>query len=245
MLGKVALVTGATGSIGSSIVSALATAGADIVVHYHQNKTVAQQLVDAIQAKNRRALMVQADVTRYNEVESMIQQAAAQLGNVDILINNAGVHRGGKVQKVPLQDWDTVLNTNLRAAFYATRAAVEGMQREGWGRIINIASVVGIRGFPGDALYGASKAGLIGMTKSVALELVSSGITVNAVAPGFVKSAMTEALSERSLQRIQQMIPIGRQAEPEEIASLVVFLASPQAGYITGATFAVDGGVVT
>lgn len=225
--------------------SALATAGADIVVHYHQNKTVAQQLVDAIQAKNRRALMVQADVTRYNEVESMIQQAAAQLGNVDILINNAGVHRGGKVQKVPLQDWDTVLNTNLRAAFYATRAAVEGMQREGWGRIINIASVVGIRGFPGDALYGASKAGLIGMTKSVALELVSSGITVNAVAPGFVKSAMTEALSERSLQRIQQMIPIGRQAEPEEIASLVVFLASPQAGYITGATFAVDGGVVT
>ena len=174
----------------------------------------------------------------------MMGRVESEHGRLDVLANNAGVHRGGRVQHLAVEDWDLVLRTHLYGSFYCAKEAVPLMQAAGGGRIVNVVSVVGARGFPGDSVYASAKAGMIGMTRSLAQELVRYGILVNAVAPGYVATGMTEDLSEEGREALQNMVPMGRLAEPEEVASLVLFLSGPEASYVTGATYAVDGGIL-
>ncbi len=180
----------------------------------------------------------------YDEVGTMMERVESGYGRLDVLVNNAGVHCGGRIQHLPVEDWDLVLRTHLYGSFHCAKAAVPLMRTAGGGSIVNVISVVGVRGFPGDVAYSSAKAGMIGMTKSLALELVRYGIRVNAVAPGFVATEMTEALSEEGSEAVQSMVPMGRPAEPEEVAGVVSFLSGPEASYVTGATYAVDGGVL-
>lgn len=240
--GKVAVVTGASRGIGRSIALALAAQGATIVaVDMDQASTDA--VVAELQAAGAKALAVVGNVTVTADAERMIDAASEAFGRVDILVNNAGITRDGLLMRMKDDDWDAVLNVNLKGAFLCTRAAFKVMSKQRYGRIINIASIVGQMGNAGQANYCASKAGLIGLTKSNAREMAKRSITVNAVAPGFIATAMTDALSDKVRAELTAQIPMDKLGTADDIANAVVFLASEASGYITGHVLAVNGGM--
>jgi 3-oxoacyl-[acyl-carrier protein] reductase len=240
--GKVAIVTGASRGIGQATALALAAQGASVVVNYASSSAAADAVVAKITAMGSQAIAVKADVSQEAEVEAMFAQAIAQFGRVDVLVNNAGITRDTLLLRMKLEDWQAVIDLNLTGVFLCTRAASKIMLKQKSGRIINITSVAGQMGNPGQANYSAAKAGVIGFTRTVARELASRGITVNAVAPGFIATDMTNDLKA---EPILAMIPLSRYGQPEDIAGMIEFLAAtPAAGYITGQVFNVDGGMV-
>jgi 3-oxoacyl-[acyl-carrier protein] reductase len=239
---KVAVITGASRGIGKSIALALAARGA-VIVAVDMDQAATETVVAELQAAGSRALAVVGNVTLSADVERMIDAAVEAFGRVDILVNNAGITRDGLLMRMKDEDWDAVLNVNLKGAFLCTRAAFKVMSKQRYGRIINIASVVGQMGNAGQANYCASKAGLIGLTKSNAREMAKRSITVNAVAPGFIATAMTDALSDKVRAELTAQIPLERLGSADDIANAVVFLASESAGYITGHVLSVNGGM--
>ena len=241
--GKVALVTGASRGIGRAIALRLAQAGADIALIYASNGQAAQEAAGQVEALGGRALALRADVSDFAQAQAAYAQVKEALGAPDILVNNAGITRDGLAMRMSQADFDRVVQVNLNGAFYLTRAALPDFVRRRSGRIINITSVSGLDGNPGQANYAASKAGLVGLTKALAREVASRGITVNAVAPGFVATDMTAAMNPDTLAQALKLVPMGRAAQPQEIAGAVAFLAGPDAGYITGQVLRVDGGM--
>jgi 3-oxoacyl-[acyl-carrier protein] reductase len=239
--GRTALVTGASGAIGRACALALAGQGARIVVAYGSNEQGAAETADQVKAAGSEAVLAQADLAQPGAAKELV--AAAGGGGVDVLVNNAGLTRDGLLLRMRDQDFDDVLAVNLVAAFRCTREALRGMLRRRWGRVVSISSVVGLVGNPGQANYAASKAGLIGLTMSVAREVAQRGITANVVAPGYIPSKLTDAMSEEAKQATLSGIPAGRLGTPDEVAAAVRFLASEEAGYITGQVLAVDGGL--
>jgi 3-oxoacyl-[acyl-carrier protein] reductase len=237
---RVALVTGSTRGIGRAIATTLGACGAKVAV-VGRDRGKAQEVAAALGAEARG---FSCDVADTASVATLVQDVEKELGAVDILVNNAGLTRDNLLMRIKDDDWDAVLDANLRGAFAAIRAASRGMMKRRWGRIINIASVVGITGNKGQANYAASKAGLIGLTKSVAKELGSRNILANAVAPGFIETDMTAAMTPEARTALSAQIPLERLGKPEDIASIVAFLASDHAAYITGQVFVVDGGMV-
>jgi 3-oxoacyl-[acyl-carrier protein] reductase len=239
--GRTALVTGASGAIGRACAVTLAGQGARVVVAYGSDEQGAQETADLVKAAGAEPVVAQADLRDPGAARELV--AAAGEAGVDVLVNNAGLTRDGLVLRMRDDDFTGVLEVNLVAAFRCTREALRGMLRRRWGRVISISSVVGLVGNPGQANYAASKAGLIGLTMSVAREVAGRGITVNAVAPGYIPSKLTDAMSEEARQATLDQIPIGRLGTPEEVAAAVRFLAGEEAGYITGQVLAVDGGM--
>ncbi len=237
--GKGALVTGASGGIGGAIAKVLYEAGAQVAL----SGTRAERLQEVAGALGSRAHAVPANLGDSAAVADLVGAAEQAVGTVDIIVNNAGLTRDNLAMRMKDDDWDDVLAVNLTAAFRLSRACLRGMLKRRWGRIINITSVVGATGNPGQANYAASKAGLAGMTKSLAFEVASRGITVNCVAPGFIKTAMTDVLTEQQQSVIIERVPAGRLGTPEDVAGSVAFLASEQAAYITGQTIHVNGGM--
>lgn len=240
--GKVAVITGASRGIGRSIALALAAQGATIVA-VDMDQVSTEAVVAELKAAGGKALAVVGNVTVSADVERMIEEAVGAFGRVDILVNNAGITRDGLLMRMKDEDWDAVLSVNLKGAFLCTRAAFKVMSKQRYGRIINIASVVGQMGNAGQANYCASKAGLIGLTKSNAREMAKRSITVNAVAPGFIATAMTDALSDKVRAELTAQIPLERLGSADDIANAVVFLASEAAGYVTGHVLSVNGGM--
>ncbi len=240
--GKIAIVTGASRGIGRTTAVKMAEAGADLVVCARSADALAE-LVKEIEALGRKALAVTVDVAKTADIENLIAQALATFGRIDILVNNAGITRDGLLLRMKDDDWDAVLETNLKSAFLLTRAVAKPMTKQRSGRIINISSVVGEMGNPGQANYCASKAGLIGLTKSVARELARRSITVNAVTPGFIETDMTEELGEKARNDLTAQIPLGRLGQAEDIAQAVIYLASDRSGYVTGQVLGVNGGM--
>jgi len=241
---KVAIVTGSARGIGKAIAMKLAEAGADIVVNDIAAAAEALEgTANEIRALNRKALAVTADVSSAADVNRMIETAVTAMGKVDILVNNAGVTRDQLIMRMTDEEWDTVLNIDLKSAFLCSRAVMRHMMKQRWGRIISIASVVGIMGNAGQANYSAAKAGVIGLTKSIAKEAGSRGITANAIAPGFIETKMTEKLDEKQRQALLEGIPLRSIGTPRDVAEAVAFLASEEAHYITGQVIGVDGGM--
>ena len=239
LTGKKALVTGATGGIGGAIASALHAQGATVAL----SGTRRAALDELASSLGERVHLVEANLSDKDSVESLVPAAEAAMTGLDILVNNAGITRDNLFLRMKDEEWDIVLAVNLTAAFRLSRAAVKGMMRRRYGRIVNIGSVVGSTGNPGQGNYAASKAGLIGMTKALAAEVASRNITVNCVAPGFIESPMTEALNEKQREGILAGVPAGRLGNGNEVASAVVYLASAEAGYVTGHTLHVNGGM--
>jgi 3-oxoacyl-[acyl-carrier protein] reductase len=244
LTGKTALVTGGSRGIGRAVVTRLATQGADVAFSYRGNEEAARSCTSEIEALGRKGLAVQADVRDPEGAESLVAQAIEALGKLDILVNNAGITRDDLIMRMGIDAWREVLETNLFGAFYTTKAVMRPMLRARYGRIINMTSVAGIAGNAGQANYSSAKAGLIGLTKATAREIASRGITVNAVAPGFVTTELTDTLPEAIKKGILDATPLGRFAAPDEIAYAVAFLASDEAAYITGHVLTVDGGLV-
>lgn len=242
LTGKIALVTGAAQGIGRDIALGLATDGADVAI-CDVNLEAAQKTAGDIEAKGRKSLALKANVAASADVTAMIDQVAEKFGRIDILVNNAGITRDGLILRMKEEDWDLVLSINLKGAFLCTKAALRYMSKQRGGTIINIASIVGAMGNAGQANYVASKAGLIGLTKTIAREYANRGITANAVAPGFIDTAMTQALSENVRQELAKQIPLGKLGTPEDVANAVRFLASPWASYISGQVIHVNGGM--
>lgn len=240
--GRVALVTGATRGIGEAIARELARQGADIAV-VGRDRTRAEQVAGEIQVLGRKAIPLTADVARFDDAERVVNAVIEQLGSLDILVNNAGITRDGLLVRMKEEDWDEVLAVNLKGTFNCSRAAARHMLRQRRGRIINVTSVVGEMGSAGQANYAASKAGIVGFTKAIARELGSRGITVNAVAPGYIQTAMTEAIGEKARAELLAQVPLGRLGTPADVAGVVAFLASDAAGYITGHVLDVNGGL--
>ena len=244
LTGKVALVTGASRGIGQAVAVELAKAGADVIVNYIGNEAVAQETVEKVEALGRKALKIKADVGNADEVQAMVDEAHAAFGHIDVLVNNAGITRDGLLIRMKDSDWDDVLNINLKGVYLVSKAVAKLMVKQRSGRIINMTSVSGVTGNVGQANYAAAKAGVIGFTKTCAKELAARGITVNAVAPGFIETAMTDVLPEKIKEGIAATVPLGRMGQPEEIAGVVTFIASDFASYITGQVLNVDGGMV-
>lgn len=241
--GKVALVTGASRGIGRSIALALASAGADVVVNYAGSETAAKETAEAIEAMGRRAITVQANVGKSDEAEQLVKTALEQFGRIDILVNNAGITRDNLIMRMKEEEFDQVIETNLKGVFNCLKSVTRPMMKQRSGRIINISSVVGVMGNPGQSNYVAAKAGVIGLTKASARELASRGITVNCVAPGFIETEMTDVLPEETRAELMKSIPLARLGAPEDVAKAVLFLASDDANYMTGQTLHVDGGM--
>lgn len=242
-MSRVALVTGGSRGIGRAIAQLLATQGHRVAVNYTANEVAADAAVEAIGAAGGSAIAVQADVGDPDSVTAMFAMIDERLGSVEILVNNAGITRDALVLRMGIEAWDEVIETNLRSVYLVSKAALRGMVRARWGRIVSISSVSGVAGNPGQANYAASKAGIIGFTKSVAREVGSRGITVNAVAPGFIKTDMTDALGDEITTAVRERIALGRLGQPEEVAAAVGYLASDDASYVTGHTLVVDGGI--
>ncbi|MCZ6461779.1 MAG: 3-oxoacyl-[acyl-carrier-protein] reductase [Actinobacteria bacterium] len=242
-MSRVALVTGGSRGIGRAIAQLLATQGHRVAVNYTANEVAADAAVEAIAAAGGSAIAVQADVGDPDSVTAMFAMIDERLGSVEILVNNAGITRDALVLRMGIEAWDEVIETNLRSVYLVSKAALRGMVRARWGRIVSISSVSGVAGNPGQANYAASKAGIIGFTKSVAREVGSRGITVNAVAPGFIKTDMTDALGDEITTAVRERIALGRLGQPEEVAAAVGYLASDDASYVTGHTLVVDGGI--
>ncbi|MGQ9682923.1 MAG: 3-oxoacyl-[acyl-carrier-protein] reductase [Anaerolineae bacterium] len=243
LTGRVAVVTGASRGIGKAIAVRLAAQGAAVVVNYRADAAGAAEVVEEIGAAGGQAQVLQADVSVPEQAEEMVKQALAWQGRIDILVNNAGITRDTLLMRMGMDDWDTVLNTNLKGAFVCTRACLRPMMKQRYGRIVNISSVSGVVGNVGQANYAAAKAGLIGFTKAVAKEVGSRNITVNAVAPGFVLTTLTRDLPDELKARIVEVTALGRFGTPEEIAAAVAFFASDEAAFITGQVLCVDGGL--
>jgi len=244
--GKVALVTGSSRGIGRAIATELAVRGAKVVINYHSNPQAAEEVVKAIVEQGGSAVAVQADVSDFDAAQMLIKATIDNFGQIDILVNNAGTTEDTLLMMMKEEQWDSVIDTNLKSVFNCCKAAARPMvRRKQGGRIINISSVSGLVGQAGQTNYAASKAGIIGFTKSLAKELGSRNITVNAVAPGFVLTDLTADLSEDLVEQTLAFIPLGRWGELEEIANVVAFLASDQSSYITGQVIAVDGGIAT
>jgi 3-oxoacyl-[acyl-carrier protein] reductase len=242
--GKVALVTGSARGIGRAVALKLAGSGADIAVNdIAASAEPLEEVAGEIRALGRQALAATADVSSPADVNHLVEAVVGAYGRIDILVNNAGVTRDQLIMRMSDEEWDTVLNIDLKSAFLCTRAVLRHMLRQRWGRIISIASVVGVIGNAGQANYASAKAGVIGLTRSVAKEVGSRGITANAIAPGFIETKMTEQLEEKQRQALLERIPLGKAGSPEDVAEAVAFLASEEAGYITGHVLNVDGGM--
>ncbi len=240
---KVAVVTGASRGIGRAVALELAKNGAKVVVNYAGNELMAKEVVDEIQKLGSEAIAVKADIGNGEEVNAMIKQAVDTFGKIDILVNNAGITKDNLLMRMKEEEWDAVINTNLKGVFLTTKAVSRHMMKQRAGRIINIASVVGVTGNPGQANYVAAKAGVIGLTKTAAKELAPRNITVNTVAPGFIVTDMTDKLTEEVKQEMLKLIPLAKFGEADDIAHAVTFLASDRSGYITGHTLHVNGGM--
>jgi 3-oxoacyl-[acyl-carrier protein] reductase len=242
--GKAALVTGASRGIGREIALELARQGANVAVNFSGSEAKANEVVDEIKALGREAFAVKCDVSNSGEVAEMVKGTIDRFGKLDILVNNAGITRDNLLMRMKEEEWDDVININLKGVFLCTKAVTRQMMKQRVGRIINIASIVGVSGNPGQANYVAAKAGVIGLTKTTAKELASRNITVNAIAPGFITTDMTEKLPEDVKTEMLKLIPLARLGEPKDIAKITAFLASDESSYITGQTLHIDGGMV-
>ena len=242
--GKRVLVTGSSDGIGKAIAIRLANEGADVVINYRSNSDSAQKIVSEIVALGSKSTAIMADVSDNNQVNGLIKSAIDFMGGIDILINNAGVTRDNLILRMSEDDWDFVIDSNLKSAFLCTKAVLPQMLKQRSGRIVNISSIVGLNGNPGQANYTSSKAGLIGLTKTTAKEVASRSITVNAIAPGFIVTKMVEGLSPEVLKEIEKRVALGRLGNTEDVAGTVAFLVSEDASYITGQVISVDGGLV-
>ncbi len=242
--GKIALVTGASRGIGKEIALELARQGANVAVNYSGSEGKAIEVVDEIKAFGKEAFAIKCDVSNSDEVTAMIKETVERFGKLDILVNNAGITKDNLLMRMKEQEWDDVININLKGVFLCTKAVTRQMMKQRVGRIINIASVVGVSGNPGQANYVAAKAGVIGLTKTTSKELASRNITVNAIAPGFITTDMTDKLPEEVKSEMLKQIPLARLGEPKDIAKMTAFLASEDASYITGQTIHINGGMV-
>ena len=244
LMGKCAVVTGASRGIGRAIALELASQGAKVVVNYSGSEQKAMQVVDEIKANGGEAIAVQANVSDSVSVQQLMKTAVDTYGSLDILVNNAGITRDNLLMRMKDDEWDDVINTNLKGVFLCTKAVTRQMMKQRAGRIINISSIVGVAGNPGQANYVAAKAGVIGLTKTTAQELASRNILVNAIAPGFITTEMTDSLPEELKEAMLKQIPLAKLGQPEDIAKAVAFFASDNANYITGQTLHIDGGMV-
>ena len=240
LTGKTALVTGATGGIGAAIAKALHKAGATVAI-----SGTRANVLEELKAElgGDRVHVIPCNLSDASAVEKLVPEAEAAMGSLDILVNNAGITKDGLAMRMKDDDWNAVIDVNLTASFRLARAAMRGMMKKRWGRIVNITSVVGVTGNPGQANYVASKAGVIGLTKSLAQELAARSVTVNAVAPGFIATPMTDVLNDKQKESILGRVPAGKLGSPEDIAAAVLYLASEEAGYVTGQTLHVNGGM--
>ncbi len=241
---QVALVTGASRGIGRAIAIALAENGEKVIINYKGNKAAAGEVKEIIRQRGSVAELMQADVSSSGQVKEMVKKVLEKYGRLDILVNNAGINCDTLIMRMKDEDWEKVVQTNLTAAFYCLREVTRPMMKQRSGKIINIASVVGLHGNAGQVNYAAAKAGIVGLTKSAAKELASRGIMVNAIAPGFIDTDMTKKLPSEVQEKIAAQIPLGCLGKPEDVAQLAVFLASPRADYITGQVIPVDGGMI-
>ena len=241
--GRRALVTGASQGIGRAIALRLGVEGASVALNYNRSRAEAEEAAAQVTAAGGTALTVGGDVSQAEHANALVQQVVDAWGGIDILVNNAGITRDNLVLRLSEEDWDQVMDTNLKGAFLCTKAAIKHMVRQRWGRIINMSSVVALTGNPGQSNYTAAKAGLIGFTRTVAREVATRGITVNALTPGFITTRMVEGLADELKETIKEHIPQGRFGSPEEVAALAAFLAGDEAGYITGQAIGVDGGL--
>lgn len=242
LAGKVALVTGGAQGIGKAVALLLARNGADIVVS-DINLEKAEETAKEVQTLGRKALALKVDVATFGDVEKMVEAILSQFGHVDILVNNAGIARDKLILRMTEEDWDAVLNINLKGTFNCTKAVVRHMSKQKSGKIVNIASVVGEMGNAGQGNYAASKAGVIGFTKTIAREFAQRGINVNAIAPGYIVTPMTDALPDKAKEELKRLIPMDRLGRPEDVAEAVLFLVSESANYITGQVLNVNGGI--
>ncbi|XYY60461.1 3-oxoacyl-[acyl-carrier-protein] reductase [Bacillus velezensis] len=241
---KTAVVTGASRGIGRAIALDLAKNGCNVVVNYSGNEAKANEVVDEIKSLGRNAIAVKADVSNSEEVQNMMKEAVAAFSSIDILVNNAGITKDNLLMRMKENEWDDVININLKGVFNCTKAVTRQMMKQRSGRIINVSSIVGVSGNPGQANYVAAKAGVIGLTKSSAKELASRNITVNAIAPGFISTDMTDKLSKEVQDEMLKQIPLARFGDPSDISGVVTFLASEGSRYMTGQTLHIDGGMV-